>query len=158
MSQSIEIVKRAERVKLLCAQLSAELEQIQLDADRIANGHVCHLPEVKLIQEIVSAHFGLSPQVMMSATRTAPFVNARAIAIFLCRQITSYTAMEIGMCFGGREHSSVIYAFSCVVEKMEASPALLADIRELDRSCRERISKAGIRSSLIGLEPIVKAS
>lgn len=149
MNNSTEIIKRTERIKSISAQLIAELEQIQLDAERISSGHVCHLPEIKIIQESVAAHFGLSPQVMVSATRTDPFVNARSLAIFLCRRITFYTTMEIGQCFGGREHSSVLYSFTRTADKMDGNPAFLKDVQELERSCRERIQQSGNRISLI---------
>ena len=45
-----------------------------------------------------------------SAKRSQSIAYPRQVAMFLARQITAHSLEEIGGFFGGRDHSTVIYA------------------------------------------------
>lgn len=65
---------------------------------------------VELIQKVVAEYFDLKPADLKSSKRPKNFVQARQIAIWLCRDMTSFSYPDIGLKFGGKDHSTVIYA------------------------------------------------
>ena len=46
-------------------------------------------------------------------------VNARHMAMFLCRELTSSSLISIGKYFGGRDHSTVIHACRTIEERVQ---------------------------------------
>lgn len=62
-----------------------------------------------IIQE-VSNLYGVSPEDIRSSKRSAQISNARKVAIYLVREITNMPLNSIGEEFGGRDHSTVVYA------------------------------------------------
>ncbi len=65
---------------------------------------------VELIQKVVAEYFDLKPTDLKSNKRPKNFVQARQIAIWLCRDMTNFSYPDIGSKFGGKDHSTVIYA------------------------------------------------
>jgi chromosomal replication initiator protein len=65
---------------------------------------------VESIQKVVADFFGLKLADMKSEKRLKNFVQARQIAIWLCRDMTKASYPDIGSRFGGKDHSTVIYA------------------------------------------------
>ncbi len=62
------------------------------------------------IQAAVSAHFGLSTQELLSTSRSARVAWPRQLAMYLARELTSQSLPAIGRHFGGRDHTTVLYA------------------------------------------------
>lgn len=65
---------------------------------------------IEMIQKTVAEHFGIKLSSMRSKTRTKDIAFPRQIAMFLCRELTSESLPSIGKKFGGKDHSTVIYA------------------------------------------------
>lgn len=63
----------------------------------------------ELIIDIVSDHFNINPEDILSQKRNAEIVYPRQIAMYLCRQMTTYTVQALGKCFGNRDHTTVIH-------------------------------------------------
>jgi len=62
------------------------------------------------ISRVVSKEFGLKESGMLSKSRKMELVNARHIAMYLCRELTACSLISIGTYFGRRDHSTVIHA------------------------------------------------
>lgn len=72
---------------------------------------------IACIQKGVAAHYDLSVADLSSSKRNASVALARQMAMFLCRELTSHSTTEIGVAFGGKNHSTVLY--SCgIFEKL----------------------------------------
>jgi chromosomal replication initiator protein len=67
-----------------------------------------HVP-VGAIQAAVCEQFGLQPQELCSPSRTRHLVWPRQLAMYLARQLTEESLPTIGLHFGGRDHSTVLY-------------------------------------------------
>lgn len=65
---------------------------------------------VESIQKAVADHFGIKLSELKSSQRLKNLVQARQIAIWLCRDMTKASYPDIGAKFGGKDHSTVIYA------------------------------------------------
>lgn len=74
---------------------------------------------VKSIMKAVSEMFDIPVSKIKSRTRVSPVVTARQIGIFISRELTESSLVNIGKQFGGRDHSTVLHAIR-KIEKMRA--------------------------------------
>lgn len=58
----------------------------------------------------VSARTGISVNDILSQRRSAEYVHARHIAIYLAKVMTTRSLPEIGRRFGGRDHTTILHA------------------------------------------------
>lgn len=65
---------------------------------------------ITTIQAMVSEHFGVSTEELLSASRSARVAWPRQLAMFLARELTSDSLPVIGRHFGGRDHTTVLHA------------------------------------------------
>jgi chromosomal replication initiator protein len=77
------------------------------------------------ILEAVSHHFGVRLQDLLSRKRSRSISHPRQIAMYLARKLTPLSLEEIGMHFGGRDHSTVLHA-ERTIESTRASDRELA--------------------------------
>ena len=59
---------------------------------------------------VVTQRFGVKPSDLQSRRRTNAIAFPRQIGMYLARRITRMSLEEIGGFFGGRDHSTVLYA------------------------------------------------
>jgi chromosomal replication initiator protein len=69
-------------------------------------------PEISAgqIMAATANYFGVSLDDLMGASRSRVLVNARQIAMYLCRELTDLSLPKIGQQFGGRDHTTVMHA------------------------------------------------
>ena len=63
-----------------------------------------------LIQEAVARHYAISIDELVGEKRTKRIVVPRQVAMYLCRELTDASLPAIGRAFGGRDHTTVLYA------------------------------------------------
>lgn len=71
------------------------------------------------IQQLVVEHFSISLEELNGARRQQTLVVPRQMAMYLCRQLLSSSFPEIAKRFGGRDHSTVIYACNKLEQTMK---------------------------------------
>jgi len=71
----------------------------------------------------VAEAFGVRPDALCGRRRTHSVVQPRQIAMYLLRQFTELSLTEVGTLFGGRDHTTVIYACERVAERLNVDPA-----------------------------------
>jgi chromosomal replication initiator protein len=86
---------------------------------------------VELIQKVVAEQFGLKMADLKSSKRLKNFVQARQIAIWLCRDMTNFSYPDIGAKFGGKDHSTVIYAAKKIDLALKEDPKLSRIIEDI---------------------------
>lgn len=74
------------------------------------------------IQKTVTAHFNIKISDIKSKKRTKTLVVPRQIAMFLCRDMLKMSFPEIGRLFGGKDHSTVIYACNIIEQQKIKDP------------------------------------
>jgi chromosomal replication initiator protein len=82
-------------------------------------------------QRLVAAEWGITVDGLQSKTRTKTLTIPRQVAMFLAREVLGMQLVEIGLAFGGRDHSTVIHS-------LERAEAMMAESEEF-RSRVERL-------------------
>jgi chromosomal replication initiator protein len=89
---------------------------------------------VELIQKTVADHFDLKVVDLKSEKRLKNIVQARQIAIWLCRDMTKSSYPDIGLKFGGKDHSTVIHSYKKITKAMADDHKLAKIIEEIRRT------------------------
>lgn len=87
----------------------------------------------QLIIEIVSEHFNISSDQMISKSRSNDIARPRQIAMYLCKNMTSAPLDTIGALLGGRDHSTIIHGIKKITEeyyKNESMKNLITTIQK----------------------------
>jgi chromosomal replication initiator protein len=88
---------------------------------------------VELIQKNVCDFFNIKLYDLKARKRTKEIANARQIAMYIAKQLTSLSLSEIGRHFGGKDHATVIYACKQVEEKKTRDENLKKSVELLIR-------------------------
>ena len=76
---------------------------------------------IDLIQRTVADYFNMSNQELKSKKRTRVVAFPRQLAMYITREITEYSTTEIGLEFGGRDHTTVMHACQRVESRMKTA-------------------------------------
>jgi chromosomal replication initiator protein len=85
------------------------------------------------ILRIVSRHFAVSKQDILSQRRHRSVVRPRQIGMYLAKHLTSRSLPEIGRRFGDRDHTTVLHAIRKIDKEVGENPRLKDEIDELKR-------------------------
>ena len=78
------------------------------------------------------------PDDIRSSKRSANISNARQIAVYVVREITQLSMTTIGEEFGGRDHSTVVYAVQQVEKNMKKDSKTKAMVEDIIKNIRDR--------------------
>jgi chromosomal replication initiator protein len=85
------------------------------------------------ILRIVSRHFKVPRNDLLSSRRSRDVVRPRQIAMYLAKSLTSRSLPEIGRRFGGRDHTTVLHSVRKVEQMMKDDGDLCQEIELLKR-------------------------
>ena len=71
----------------------------------------------QLIIEVVSEHFQISVDQIISKAKSSDIVRPRQIAMYLCKNMTDSTVESIGVLLGKRDHSTVLHGVKKITEE-----------------------------------------
>lgn len=77
-----------------------------------------------LIISIVSEHFGVSAEDIISKKRNSEFVLPRQIVMYLCRNLTDTPYTSIGKLLGKKDHTTIIHGVKKIEEDMTKNEEL----------------------------------
>ena len=87
----------------------------------------------KLIMQVVAKFFNIKVTDLTSDKRSTTIAFPRQIAMYLCREVADMSFPAIGKDFGGRDHSTVLHAYSKVKYDYDNNPDtkdLIDDIKK----------------------------
>jgi chromosomal replication initiator protein len=96
---------------LTCQPMTVGLAQTVLQDATPRYGSACEV-SIQRIKETVSEWFSVSPEELGGPGRAELVAYPRQIAMYLCRELTDSSLAKIGMEFGGRDHTTIMYATS----------------------------------------------
>ncbi len=94
----------------------------------------------KIIAEVANV-YGVTPEDIRSNKRASQISTARKVAIYLVREITEMPLASIGMEFGGRDHSTIVYAVNNITASLKRDSNLRDTIETIAKTVREGSGK-----------------
>ena len=95
------------------------------------------IPTIERVQELTCDAFEVSRDELLSSGRSSRLAWARQVAMYLARQHTGASLPAIGERFGGRNHTTVMYACRKAGERLAGDPAAQALVHDLERRLAE---------------------
>jgi chromosomal replication initiator protein len=101
-------------------------------------------PEITapLIIAQTASYFGLSIDEVCGPSRSRSLVTARQIAMYLCRELTDLSLPKIGQQFGGRDHTTVMYANNRIRGEMAERRSTFNTVTELTNRIKQQARQA----------------
>ncbi len=115
------------------AKTSRSVLTVQHAADEIEGFHrPRYMLTLQQVIDVTARHYGILPEDLIGPSRASAINQARQIAVYLCRELTSASLPQIGTAFGGRKHSTVLHACQKATQDIACDPlmaAVVVDIR-----------------------------
>jgi chromosomal replication initiator protein len=97
---------------------------------------------MRQIIDSVANFFGVNVTDLQSERRKRSLAHPRHICMFLAREMTELSLDDIGESFGGRDHSTVLYAASKIKTMTKKDQSLRQTVTKLRHEI-ERLSEVG---------------
>src|SRR5690606_34229676 len=88
-------------------------------------------------------YYGISMDELTGTSRSRVYVTARQIAMYLCRQLTDLSLPKIGEHFGGKDHTTVMYAVKKIEEQMGQRRQTYNQVNEIHGRIKQRSRGGG---------------
>lgn len=111
-----------------------EIESVVKDAVQKNNESI---PTPDVIINEVSRFFGYEEAILRGPSRSRQIVGARNIAMYLIRNITGLSTIEIGKIFD-RDHTTALHSLDQVTEKLETDPNYSKTIKDITLNINSR--------------------
>ena len=79
---------------------------------------------------------------MCGPSRSRSLVTARQISMYLCRELTDLSLPKIGQQFGGRDHTTVMYANNRIRGEMAERRSTFNTVTELTNRIKQQDRQA----------------
>lgn len=89
----------------------------------------------------VAQYFHMTFDEMVGRSRTKNVALARQIAMYLAREMTSMSLVDIGEVFGGRDHTTVMHAYTRISGEMQEKQEIYNYVMELTVRLKQNPSK-----------------
>jgi chromosomal replication initiator protein len=109
------------------------LEVVNSVIHELVNGIEPRRIKIEDILRIVSRHYGVSRNDLLSPRRQRSVVRPRQIGMYLAKQLTSRSLPEIGRRFGNRDHTTVLHAIRKISDELSGNARLKDEIEELKK-------------------------
>jgi len=86
---------------------------------------------VEDIQKHAANYYNIRLQDMRSKKRTRNVAFPRQVAMYCCKQLTSMSLPEIGEAFGGRDHTTVLYAVRRIEKEMQSNDTFEDEVERM---------------------------
>jgi chromosomal replication initiator protein len=127
---------------LAYAQITGRQPTLQLAMEAIADAAIGQR-KAKVsradIVELVAAHYQVTPADLRGRARSKEIVGPRQVAMYLLREETSASLLEIGQELGGRDHTTVMHGIDKIEQQLQTDTGLRAQLMAI----RERLFTGG---------------
>ena len=130
-------VKKMKAYHLLNGQAPSITTAQAAISDIINNDQPTPFTVEKIIEEVART-FGVTSDEIRSAKRSANISKARQMAMYVVREITQLPTEAIGNEFGGRDHSTVVYALQQMEKNLQKDSKIKATAEDIIKNIRDR--------------------
>ncbi|MGI3784462.1 MAG: chromosomal replication initiator protein DnaA, partial [Janthinobacterium lividum] len=120
-------------------QVDLALAEIVLK-DLIPEGGEAQITSSMIMAQTAS-YFDITIEDLCGGSRTQQLVNARQIAMYLCRELTDLSLPKIGQQFGGRDHTTVMHADRKIRTQMGEKRSTFNQVTELTNRIKQQASQ-----------------
>ena len=89
--------------------------------------------KIEDILRIVSRHYAVSTQDILSQRRHRSVVRPREVGMYLAMHLSSQSMCGIGRRFGDRDHASMVHAIRKIAREIGENPRFREEIAEMKR-------------------------
>ena len=90
------------------------------------------------IMEVTAEYFNIEFKALTGAGKTRAIAHARQLAMYLCRELTDNSLPKIGEAFGGKDHTTVMYADRKIRKEMTENRNTYDEIQQLTQIIKTR--------------------
>jgi chromosomal replication initiator protein len=118
----------------ICASGAVAADGENLAAEQLYGARSRQRPTLREIVAAVARYYRIPQAQLKSGSRRQSIVAARAMVIYLARELAAATYEQIGRALGGRDHTTIIHSFRKIEHERSREPALQQAIDELRRT------------------------
>ncbi len=119
------------KVGAYCAVKGNNLTQSDME-NIVRTGVAEKMPGCREILGEVARRLNLRPEDVLGAKRRPDLVLARQVSMYICRRKLGLSYPELGRAFGGRDHSTVIYAINKIKKLMVSNKSVHQLVTEIE--------------------------
>ena len=90
------------------------------------------------IQRAVADYFALTPGDLKGKKRTKAIAFPRQVAMYVSRSLTSFSTTEVGLEFGGRDHTTVMHACQRINDRLKTDATLEPTVQRIINTLRQK--------------------
>ena len=91
----------------------------------------------ELIQQVVAEYYNIRVEDIQGSKKPKNIAFPRQVSMYLCRKLLDISLPKIGESFGGRDHTTVIYAISKIEKQLESDEGLQKTVHALEKEIKE---------------------
>ena len=92
----------------------------------------------KIIEEVARTFNITEDDIRLQRSRKANISKARHIAIYITRELTSLSMVQIGEAFGGRHYSTIVYTIQQVEDQIKTNSATKETVNDIIKNIKNR--------------------
>ncbi|MBE6989726.1 MAG: chromosomal replication initiator protein DnaA [Ruminococcaceae bacterium] len=120
-----------------------DLEGKQLDQESVSRAiqdmlERSSIPTVPVIIGQICKYYNIDEETLRGKSQSHEVTNARQVAMYLIRNMVRISLDDIGREFGGKDHSTIIYALKKVEKQLRSDPAFKETVNELIANINDR--------------------
>lgn len=114
-----------------------DLEEVKKVLIEYVEKPIYRTNSISKIIDVVAKYYGIDSSMIKGKMKKKNIAQARAIAMYLSRIITTESLERIGLEIGGRDHSTVIYSYEKISNDLKTNTQLQEEIRILKEKLGE---------------------
>ncbi|MCX4363476.1 MAG: chromosomal replication initiator protein DnaA, partial [Clostridia bacterium] len=135
-----ELVGALQKVIFYCQLLGKEPDNIDIIKEALKDDIdvTTHILSLDTIVDATCSYFNVKKQDIIGKKKLKPIVNARQIAIYLIYDILGVPLATIGSYFGGKDHTTIIYARDKIEDLIKTDNLVANQIKDIKNMIQKR--------------------
>ena len=135
-----ELEGALQKVIFYCQLLGKEPDNIDIIKEALKDDIdvTTHILSLDTIVDATCSYFNVKKQDIIGKKKLKPIVNARQIAIYLIYDILGVPLATIGSYFGGKDHTTIIYARDKIEDIIKTDNLVANQIKDIKNMIQKR--------------------